>query len=302
MVIRTRILAAAIAAVTLFPASAAYAQAGSKQVIVTSATVDRVNDKVTLKGLYLGGRKSAVYCEIYPLTVLNASEEEIEVSFPASSLDGTFLFTVVRGNGAIDRAYFYVSTSAPQIIEGKEGPMGPQGPAGPAGPQGEVGPQGPQGPQGATGAQGQQGPKGETGATGAQGPAGPKGETGATGAQGPAGPQGAQGAQGLQGLQGPQGFPGVNGISGYERLSADTTLPSLGAAPQSVSVACPAGKRAIAGSHEFVNISAQLVNLIASVPVDNATGSGWRLVFRSPTSTPLMNVQVRVHVLCAFVQ
>ena len=98
----------------------------------------------------------------------------------------------------------------------------------------------------------------------------------------------------------------MNGVSGYERLRAEnpsTPALNLGSGiSSSLSVSCPAGKRAIAGSHEFVSLSAQQLNVTTSVSVDTPTVSSWRLVFRNPTSNLLMNVQVRVHVLCAFVQ
>jgi hypothetical protein len=329
MVIRTRILAA-IAAVALLPGVVAHAQTNSsKQVFVTSANVDRKNDTVTLKGQNLGGRKSIVFCETFLMSVLSATEEDLLVSFPASSLEGTFLFTVIRGNGnnPTDRAYFYVTTSRPQIIQGTEGPAGPQGPVGPQGPQGETGPQGAQGPQGVAGAKGDVGPqgpqgpqglKGDVGATGAQGPAGaagaqgPKGDTGLQGQQGPQGLQGlpgAPGAQGPQGLQGPQGVPGpqgfagVNGVSGYERVQGDS--PTLQLAPtvtSSVSVACPAGKRAVAGGFEMVSMSSQSLSVIGSLPVDTTTSSSWRVAFRNSTTGSISNIQVRVHAICAFVQ
>jgi len=324
--IRTRNLAA-IGVAMLLASSAAFAQSSSsssKQLIVTSALVDRANDTVTFKGSGFGAKKPAVFCELTQMTVLSATDEELLVAFPASVLDGTFLFTVARGNSANERAAFFVTTSRPQVLQGKEGPAGPQGAAGPAGPQGpqgdkgDTGAQGAQGPQGAQGAKGEtgaQGPKGDTGATGAtgavgpQGAEGPQGPQGATGAQGPAGPQGVAGATGPQGAQGPMGPigpagpQGIPGVSAYERVVADASALQLGAGISSfVVVACPAGKRPIGGGHELVSISAQQLNVTMSAPYETTSVVGWRVSFRNGTTNPMSNVQVRAHVTCAVVQ
>ncbi|MGH9308490.1 MAG: collagen-like triple helix repeat-containing protein [Vicinamibacterales bacterium] len=168
MVIWTR-TAAALAAVLVAGTSVARAEHSSqhdaktaarkltRQLVITSASVDRENDTVTLRGLNFGSRNLYVYCETSLMTVLRASDEEIVVSFPASDIeDGTYLFTVIRDHG-FDRAAFYVTTSAPRVVQGEPGPPGPPGADGEAGPQGEPGPQGPQGlpgPQGAPGADG----------------------------------------------------------------------------------------------------------------------------------------------------
>jgi hypothetical protein len=305
---------AAIAAAVLF-ASSAHAQARedgkAKQLLVTSATVDRDGNTVTLKGMNFGTRNPQVYAETYPLHVLSATDEELVVAFPASSLDGTYLFSVIRGNSSLERAAFYVTTSAPQIIAGPEGPMGPQGPAGPQGEKGETGAQGPKGDAGEAGAQGPQGPKGETGATGATGPQGLKGDTGATGPQGPegligpqgpAGPQGLTGPQGAQGLQGPQGVPGVNGVSGYQKAFAQVGPLSLSPGVTSwVIASCPAGKVALGGGHELMGASSQLLDVVTSAPYQNGV-AGWLVTFRNNTASPVGSIQVKASVVCASVQ
>lgn len=288
MVVTKRTLVA-VAAGVLLGSTPAYAQGASeprKQLLITSATVDREHDTVTLKGLNFGSGQPTVYCEIYPIPVLSATDQELVVSFPASSLDGTFLFSIIRGPSALDRAAFYVTVTP--SVQGPEGPMGPQGPAGPPGPEGAPGPQGPQG---------------ETGATGAQGP---KGDTGATGPQGPQGQQGAQGPQGLQGLtgpQGPQGFqgpPGINGVSGWERGVGDTGPFSIGAnAGSFIIAACPAGKKPVGGGYELVGGAAALT-VTLSAPYENGV-SGWRVNFINRTSGSVSG-QVKAHVVCALVQ
>src|SRR5688500_17462690 len=121
-----RIRTAAAAAVVLVIASTnAHAQSepnkASKPVFITSAAVDHTEETVTLKGMnFLGKQRPLVYCEMTLMTLISATDEELVVSFPASSLNGTFLFTVIRGSATNDRDAFYVTTSRPLIIEGKE--------------------------------------------------------------------------------------------------------------------------------------------------------------------------------------
>ena len=138
--IRTRTLAAIGTAVLLL-GSPLFAQPSSsnssKQLIVTSASVDRLNDTVTLKGSGFGNKKPTVFCELTQMTVLSATDEELLVAFPASVLDGTYLFTVARGNGTSERATFFVTTNRPQILEGQPGPAGAQGPKGDKGDKGD---------------------------------------------------------------------------------------------------------------------------------------------------------------------
>ncbi|MGB2713171.1 MAG: hypothetical protein WBC51_03265, partial [Vicinamibacterales bacterium] len=112
----------------------------SKQVIVLTASVDRANDNVTLRGMNFGQSAPMVYCETHPLTVLQATDTELVVWFPGSVPQGTYLFSVVRGRGTseLDRNVFYVT--APPLMTDVQGPPGPQGP------QGEPGPMGPEGP------------------------------------------------------------------------------------------------------------------------------------------------------------
>ena len=298
--VSARTVAAFAAAILVIGTSNAHAQASEphrvqKQLVILSATVDRNNDTVTLKGMNFGPRRPYVYCETYLMTVLSATDDELIVSVPTSSLNGTYLFTVVRGNSMLDRDQFYVTTNPPVIIEGKEGPMGPQGPPGPkgdtgaTGPKGDTGAQGPKGDTGATGPQGAQGPQG---ATGAQGP------QGATGAQGPQGPQGAQGPQGPQGFVGPQGVPGV---SGYERIVADTGTINVGfLISSSIVAACPAGKRVLGGGHELLGSQSHLLTIMASAPHENGS-SGWRVTYRNSSASGLTGVQIRAWVLCGTV-
>jgi hypothetical protein len=206
-----------------------------RQVLITSASVDRANDRVVLRGQNFGNSAPMVYCEIYPLVVLDASDDEVVAWFPGAVPQGTYLFTVVRGRGnsELERNVFYVTVppvnppnnggSGPQGPAGPAGATGPAGPAGPAGPVGPAGPAGATGPAGPVGPAGPAGPKGDVGAAGPVGPAGavgpvgpmgPSGPAGADGLAGPAGPAGPQGLQGLQGLQGERGDAGPAGPIG----------------------------------------------------------------------------------------
>ena len=270
-----------------------------KQVVITKAIVDRASETVTLKGMHFGRSTPFVYCETSRMTVLSSSDDEIVVAFPASTVaDGTYLFTVIRGEAPYDRAPFYVAASA-QGGNGKEGPMGPMGPqgpagvAGPAGAQGEPGAVGPQGPAGIAG------PAGPVGPQGLQGPAGPAGPAGPQGLQGPAG---AQGMPGLPGAPGPEGPAGANGVSGYERLIADSGMfPIANHESVSIDAPCPEGKVVVSGGHELVDGPAQRLVLIMSGPYEDSA-SGWRVTVRNSTGVALSNVNVRSQVVCAVIR
>ena len=61
----------------LLSGSPLFAQSNSsKQLIVTSASVDRSSDTVTLKGSGFGNKKPTVFCELTQMTVLSATDEE----------------------------------------------------------------------------------------------------------------------------------------------------------------------------------------------------------------------------------
>ena len=140
------------------------AQRADQQLVILSAVVDRASETLTIRGVNLGSTAPAVYSEEHPLTVLSATATEIVVTLPATVPDGSYLLTVIRGKGAVDRDSFHFTTqTASQGLAGPEGPAGAPGPAGP---------EGPAGPKGADGAPG---PAGLQGPTGPQGPAGPAG-------------------------------------------------------------------------------------------------------------------------------
>ena len=310
---------------------------GNKQVVVSSAAINRSSEILILRGQNFGTVTPSVYCESTPMTVVSVTDSQLVVLFPASVPDGTYLFTVITGPAEKDRAVFYVTTMAPVVVQqtstpgatGPQGPAGPEGPAGPVGPKGDTGavgatgpagaqgstgpagPMGPEGPQGAPGAQGAVGPAGPAGPTGAPGPqglVGPVGPTGPAGAQGPAGPVGApgpigpQGAPGAPGLPGPMGPAGPSGVSGYEwRVLANPAFNAPNAVtltPQDV--LCSAGRVPLGGGYELLGSMGQQLTVLSSAPTP--TGNGWRVTVKNNTASTLMSVQVRVHVMCAVMQ
>jgi hypothetical protein len=259
--------------------------------IVLSAYVDVQRETVTLRGLNFGKKAPVVFCETAKMKVLSASDTEIVVRFPKAVQDGTYLFTVARGNFDVDRGEFFVTKLTASAASG--GGAGVPGPAGPMGPQGPAGPEGPAGPAGAIGATGPAGPAGPAGPIGPQGPAGAPGAPGLPGPQGPAGPAGPAG-----------------GLTGYQLVSADSDIVSLGANIAVVltgSVACPSGKVPVSGGWEGLNPAnvspvpaSYKVTPIASQPATFSNGdSGWMVTVRNPTATGLSSVQIRVWAVCA---
>jgi hypothetical protein len=284
-----------------------------KQVLVTAAFVNTDDETVTLRGLNFGRRALVVFCETERMRVLESSPTEVVVRFPSEVPDGTYLFTVARGNGDSERGTFYVTKlsggsggSGEAGPQGPPGPAGPQGPQGPAGADGATGPAGPQGPQGAAGANGADG---QPGAQGPAGPAGPQGPPGPAGANGADGQPGAPGAPGLPGPQGPQGVPGpAGGLSGYALASADSQMWASVTNGSTVqwAVACPDGKAPVAGGFEPLPATGNAVflNLVSSTPVivsPSTSVNGWGVTLRNGSGSSRSNVQFRVWAVCGVV-
>ena len=267
-----------------------------KQVVVLSAFVDGEKQTVTLRGLHFGKKTPTVFCETEKMKVLRSSDTEVVVRFPKTVKDGTYLFTVARGNSDRERGEFHVAkvsavSGGGETERGVEGPPGPAGPEGPAGPQG---PAGAAGPAGATGAVGPQGP------AGSQGPAGPQGIPGAPGAPGTPGAPGLPGAQGPAGPAGPAG-----GLLGYQRVEVvNDAFPTVAGNTTTASVVawCPPGKVLLGGGYEPATPTNQAMWLtpIASGPILSTQGdSGWSVTLRNLMTNTRANVQVRVTALCA---
>ena len=283
-----------------------------KQLVVLAAFVDVEDQTVTLRGLNFGKKAPTVFCETERMKVLKSSDTEVVVRFPNAVDDGSYLFTVARGNLDLERGAFYVAkvTSVAGGGSAERGAPGPEGPQGPAGPQGATGPQGPAGPAGATG------PAGPAGAAGAAGPAGAAGAVGPTGPMGPQGVPGTSGAPGLPGAQGPAGLAGPagasGGLSGYEQVSAESAvvaMPATSTTPSALlltaGVACPAGKVPISGGWEPMNPNAAAipgamrVTPVHSSPATFPSGeAGWMVTMRN-NAVAALTVQFRVWAVCA---
>jgi hypothetical protein len=162
----------------LMHAQLATASAKKHEVVIVSAKVDLsvTPNTIVISGQNFGTSEPTVTLDAMTLLVTSFSQTSINATLPISLPPGSYVLTVVSGNGT--------PASGLDVTIGTQGPVGPPGPQGPQGNTGATGPQGPQGNTGLTGATGPQGPQGPTG------PQGPQGNTGATGAQGPQGPPG----------------------------------------------------------------------------------------------------------------
>ena len=77
--------------------------------MVVAGFVNVQDETVTLRGLNFGKKAPTVFCETRQMTVLRASSTEVVVRFPAEVGDGTYLFTVARGNHDLERGAFYLT-------------------------------------------------------------------------------------------------------------------------------------------------------------------------------------------------
>jgi hypothetical protein len=109
---------------------------------------------------------------------------------------------------------------------------------------------------------------------------------------GPAGPQGEPGPVGQIGPMGPAGPQGLTGLSGLEQISLAQTVIAGTTATQEVTVACPSGKKAIAGGARSAISNA----FFGTHPADD--GRNWIGEFRR-LSTPY---EGKVWVICAFAE
>jgi len=180
----------------------------SHQVVIVSAQINLsvTPNTIAISGQNFGTSKPTVTLDAMTLAVTSFSQTSIQATLPISIPPGSYVLTVVSGNGT-------PGSGLVDVTIGTQGPVGPQGPQGPQGNTGATGPQGPQGTTGLTGATGPQGPQGPTG------PQGPQGNTGATGAQGPQGPPGPAATPDPN--EGDRGHG--NTSEGFEALFSNTT-------------------------------------------------------------------------------
>jgi hypothetical protein len=91
----------------------------------------------------------------------------------------------------------------------------------------------------------------------------------------------------------------VNGVSGYQRVVEDSGMvPVPNGYTLEMSAACLDQRAQMSGGYELVDTAAQKLTVIFSAPYDDDTGSGWRVIFKNATGSP-MTVNVRVHAICA---
>jgi hypothetical protein len=110
--------------------------------------------------------------------------------------------------------------------------------------------------------------------------------------RGPRGLPGAPGAAGAKGDKGDKGDPGSPGLSGYEIVS--TTQSHT--ASFSFSVACPAGKKAIGGGHNW-SFGGTDVWFWQLSPLSN--GSGW--IVRGNVNRGGVTSDITAYAICAVV-
>lgn len=220
-----------VAATTLTEAQP-QGQRSDQQLVILSAVTNRASETLTIRGMNFGAVAPLVFSEQNAMTVLSATATEIVVALPANVPDGTYLLTVMRGRGAVDRDSFHFTTQAAS-----------QGLSGPAGADGAMGPQG---------------------ATGAQGPAGPQGPAGVMG------PMGLMGPIGPAGPQGPAGAGGIGPLEIVSALNSTAMVNVPGGSSITVDVACPADKQAISGGFQALAFAVNMVP-VASYPLNATT-------------------------------
>lgn len=91
-------------------------------------------------------------------------------------------------------------------------------------------------------------------------------------------------------------------MSGYSIKFADTLPFDTGrnVVLPPIEIACDAGKVPVSGGHEMLNPEARKLVVMKSLPVNDGTFSGWRLVVENAFAASMVNdAVVRVFVVCA---
>lgn len=137
--------------------------------------------------------------------------------------------------------------------------------------KGNTGPSGNTGPQGGTGPQGAQGPRGTTGPTGNNGPAGPTGATGPTGGTGVLGATAIKRSSNVGTPRSTVGTFDANGVGSAYAYCQSGQVPLSGGYDVSM----------VAGSSTWPQV-------VASVPVNDANGWGWKVTLVVPSGSSSM--------------
>lgn len=136
----------------------------------------------------------------------------------------------------------------------------------------------------------------------------------APGPQGPQGPKGAKGSKGDKGQKGDKGDKGATGaagVSGYEVVNQtfkEVFIENSGGMrglSEVKTVACPAGKRVIAGGTNLgtnATQNGQQRSVSVSMSAPNGTGTGWSAqLFNNETSGGGTSIDLQVYAVCASV-
>jgi Collagen triple helix repeat (20 copies) len=133
-------------------------------------------------------------------------------------------------------------------------------------------------------------------------PAGPQGP------QGPKGPKGSKGDKGQKGEKGDKGAAGAPGISGYEVVNQtfkEVFIENSGGMrglSEIKTVACPAGKRAIAGGTDLgtnATQNGQQRQVTVSLSAPNGTGTAWSVQLFNNSNSIDTSIDLRVYAICA---
>src|SRR3990170_8043169 len=76
-------------------------------VLILSTMSNRTTDTLTIRGAGFGRRAAQVWCEDYALSVASWTDSEIVAYLPDALADGSYLLTVLRGDGQKDRDVFH---------------------------------------------------------------------------------------------------------------------------------------------------------------------------------------------------
>ncbi len=84
-----------------------------KQLVIYSATTNRVSETITIRGVNFDGGTPQVQLQDFLLTVLSATPQEIVVYLPSAVGDGSYLMVVSKGTRSLDRDVFNVTCYQP---------------------------------------------------------------------------------------------------------------------------------------------------------------------------------------------
>jgi hypothetical protein len=160
MVMRLTVWCVLMAVLLVGPVRAQGPGGNTRQVVISSAMADLLNDHVLIAGANFTA-DAEVWLGGFPLTIVSASSTLVIATLPASvkTAPGSYALSVIAGNAPKTKADISLAVGAAGP-KGDTGPQGDQGPAGPVGPQGGQGIQGVQGPIGPAGAAGTGGVQG----------------------------------------------------------------------------------------------------------------------------------------------